>query len=186
MEHGKTVFLRESIQDLLSFLEQVPEGAYRFESRPGRSIGKHVRHCVNHLEALAEAMLASQRRRTESTAESIIVNYDTRVRDSRVETDKEFAQLRLRNLSSTFEALMATSADYPVKLRFVRQADPTVWDSVESTLGREIHYTVLHNTHHLALIREICERLGCEQAIPENSIKAKSTLLFELEPSKSH
>jgi hypothetical protein len=105
----------------------------------GSSIGQHFRHIVDFYGCLSRD--ASNGR----------VDYANRERDTRVETEPEYAANilqgfynKLKNLDEN--AMLEVVADFSSDLNETRPV-------VLSTIGREMMYAYDHAVHHLAMIK---------------------------------
>jgi hypothetical protein len=100
------------------------------------TIGHHVRHIIELFQCL------------EKGYDSGIVNYEKRKRDYKIETDKEFATILLKDIYTCIEKpnreLILEAEDY---------CDSVETMSVPSNYYREVVYNLEHTIHHMALIR---------------------------------
>lgn len=111
------------------------------------SLGGHVRHCLDHVEALLAGI------------DSGTIDYDRRARGTAVETDRRAARAAIRWLCERLTQLDVCVADHPVQLTALTTADG---DAVQvgSTIGRELVFVLSHTIHHNALIAAMCITLG--------------------------
>jgi uncharacterized damage-inducible protein DinB len=132
------------------------------------SIGAHVRHSLDHVEAIRHA------RRTG------VVDYDTRVRGTAVEGDRSAA---LRAIHDHAEALSKWQPDdllLDVAMSVLLSADgPPLM--VRTTLGRELAFAVNHTIHHNAMLAAMVATLGGQA--PERFGYAPSTVRYLREQS---
>ena len=114
----------------------------------GASIGQHVRHCIDHYEALAKGISASR------------FDYDDRARSVHVECDRDVAVKQVRGLLAELTPVLE-SADLATVVH-VRTASSTSGDIPwqRSSLGRELQFVVSHTTHHVAMIAASCRVRG--------------------------
>lgn len=119
----------------------------RRERSTSGSIGSHVRHCLDHVEALERALARG------------VCCYDDRVRGSATEDDPAIAcarleacQLRLTNLDPD---LLLT----PLTLSARIDTDGLTVRA-RTTVGREIAFVISHTIHHAALIAVLLEDMG--------------------------
>lgn len=129
----------------------------------GSSIGKHVRHSLEFVEALLKG------RETE------IVSYDRRERNLLYEKSPIAASERLVELTSI---LCARTWSGPMRLSYT--ADPYSGEEgrTESFWERELLYVQEHTIHHDAMIRIALEHLGTKD-VPKSFGFAFSTIQFE-------
>jgi uncharacterized damage-inducible protein DinB len=129
------------------------------------SIGEHVRHCLEHISALAGAT-ASQP-----------LSYDRRERGTAVERDPAEALRLIMRLQASVDRWGARSMDDPVCVTsLVTPAGESVtgW----STFGRELAYVNSHTIHHQALVAVLLEladlpvpdRLGLAPSTPRRAV----------------
>jgi len=122
------------LNELSLLLHKLHSGDYTHKSAMlgDTSIGQHVRHIIELTQSLLQGY-------TEG-----IVNYDARKRDIQIETEKDFAQHCIRQLSSSLYR-----PDKPLLL--VQGNDMA--NTVSSYYYRELMYNTEHTIHHKALIR---------------------------------
>lgn len=147
------LLLRQA-RDLLESLpaDHYPEGAPPlFPS----SIGSHIRHVLDHYDSILK----------NSTG---VIDYYRRQRDPATENDPKEA---LRRISAVMESCRGISPVPHLRLR-ASLSDETI--TIETTLERELLFSISHTLHHFALIAQICRHFG--QAIPEEFGVAPSTL----------
>jgi hypothetical protein len=127
------------------------------------SIGSHVRHALDHLEAafLFEDFAA--------------LNYDLRARGTPVETDRDAALAKIDELLHTLQDLPARREGRSLTLQALVSAEGGAV-SVESTAERELLFVFSHTLHHNALIRVMVELLGGH--VPERFGYAPATLAY--------
>lgn len=140
----------------------------QYTAKPGRiansSIGCHVRHCLDHVNALLEGIEAS------------VLDYDERQRGTNIEHDRHAAfelivrmEDRLRGIDS---ACMSRSLSVKVMPKLHGAALST-----SSSVGREMAFTQSHTIHHGAIIAMTCKILGAE--VPEGFGYAPSTIAHQ-------
>lgn len=134
------------LEKCLDLVKLVPKRCYT-QTEPGKgSIGSHVRHNLDFVDA----MLCGS-----STGS---IDYSDRGRDSRTEKDKAFAAWRIR---STILAVKAIEGKDSASLVSVRsESIPERWHC--SSLSRELEFVHSHMVHHHALINERLVGLGLE------------------------
>ncbi len=128
-------------------------------------IGKHIRHILDMYQCFL-------------MFEDGSIDYDDRERDTRLETDREYAIEKARELidrleslrnSAVVESLSVSSNEGP------NTAGISPWCS--SSLVRELQYLASHTVHHYAIIAMILRILG--HGCPEHFGVAPSTILYE-------
>ncbi|KAJ3186259.1 hypothetical protein HDU85_007699 [Gaertneriomyces sp. JEL0708] len=149
------------------------------KSVPKSTIGKHVRHVLDHFRILltevsnqagpVQRLEVMQGKRSPSStsngnaaaeveSQAIILNYDSRKRDPDVEEDVAGALLAIERIR---QSLLRTAAsrlplDTPIALYATIDSKNGADVPLASTLGREIWFVCHHAIHHAALIRAIC------------------------------
>jgi len=109
------------------------------------SIGAHVRHNLNFVEAVIAGI----------TSRSI--DYANRSRDRRIETERLAAVAKIDELIARIESI---SLDLAMPLTITSEIDVAI--SHSSSLGRELEFVISHTIHHHALIKERLQHLGIE------------------------
>jgi uncharacterized damage-inducible protein DinB len=111
------------------------------------SIGGHVRHCLDHVEALERAL------------DRGVCCYDDRVRGTAVEDDPAVACARLAACRMRLAALDPAMLARPLALS-ARISTDGVTVHAPSTVGREVAFVISHTVHHAALVAVLLEDLG--------------------------
>ena len=109
------------------------------------TVGAHLRHNINFVEAILDGAMSG------------VIDYATRTRDRRIETERSFASWKLRSM---IEALEKVPMDLAEPMTVISEIDPKLRH--RSTLGRELEFVVSHTVHHFALIKERLEGDGIE------------------------
>jgi uncharacterized damage-inducible protein DinB len=113
------------------------------------SIGSHVRHCLDHVEAFLSA------------ASSGVLDYDHRRRGTIVESEPLAALRKMRDLRSRLESLEMGALSRMVTVRaLLDPSSPPI--EAPSSLGRELAYVVSHTTHHNAIVGFLVRAVGGE------------------------
>lgn len=126
------------------------------------SIGGHVRHCLDHVRSLIDAIDTGQ------------INYDHRCRGTSVESSTQAALTQIDEFVQSLDAIENVDRlDAPLRMTVLLSADepPVV---VRSTVGRELAYVLAHTIHHNALIAAMVKTLG--GSLPERFGYAPSTI----------
>ncbi|MES2616913.1 MAG: hypothetical protein V4613_03490 [Bacteroidota bacterium] len=122
------------------------------------TIGSHTRHIIEFYKQLVKA------------EENGNIDYDSRERNTAIESDKAMA---LHNIDSIISYFQSSTFDF--SLIYTVTTNHTVYSS---SLGRELTYLAEHTVHHLALIRLIAEADGYEFNKTEKFGIAESTQRF--------
>jgi uncharacterized damage-inducible protein DinB len=150
----------------ISLLEQIDDTLYTHVDQQifRTCVGTHMRHLLDFYTSFLTGLPTGR------------IDYDTRIRDTTVERDRNAALVRLHAISSALNGL--TLADRNMQL-YARQdssaeaSDPDAWG--QTSLVREMQALVSHTIHHYALIAVLLRRHGYEPS-PDFGV-APSTLL---------
>ena len=125
------------------------------------SIGGHVRHCLDHVEALLRGVGDG------------LLDYDRRERGTDVERSRTAALETIRRQERQLLDFPWPDGRSPLRLSVLLSPDapPAV---VLSSLGRELAFALSHTIHHGALIAVMAKLLGV--AVPADFGYAPSTL----------
>jgi len=124
------------------------------------SVGGHVRHCLDHVEALL------------AIAANGTLNYDQRERGTEIETNRQAALDAIDRQARTLLTIPIHERR-PLRLTaLVSNSLPPV--TVETTVGRELVFVLSHTIHHNALIAVMARTLGVP--VPDGFGYAPSTL----------
>ena len=127
------------------------------------SIGAHIRHNLDFVNALLNGIV--ERR----------IDYNTRPRDPRVESDRDYAA---EQLSFACRRVRSLTTDLLASLVMVRsEVNEDIWHA--SSVSREIEYLHSHTVHHYAVIARLMADAG-KAAIKSLGV-APSTLRFRAE-----
>lgn len=149
------------IKDLLNGLK-AEQFNRKLEILSDASIGQHVRHILEFYQCLFNGN------------ENRVVNYDSRKRDLKLETDLQFAT---ETIEEIVNALLEVKGDFPVT--FI--ADYSVQEnqqatSIQSSFFRELAYNLEHSIHHQALIKVAITEMQLGSLVKENFGYAPSTI----------
>lgn len=126
-------------------------------------VGVHFRHCLDYYRCFL-AGLPSRR-----------IDYDARLRDPQLETDRRIGMERIDQLSQQLHSAAELDADLRLLISVDNPAGEhrdLLWSP--STLMRELQSLISHTVHHYALIAMLLRSRGCEPD-PEFGV-APSTL----------
>ncbi len=113
---------------------------------PRGTIGAHVRHSLDHVEALLDGVRTG------------LIDYDARHRGTPVERDRPSATERIDVLNARLSRF-TYSMDLPIRVQACIKVDsPPV--EVASTVGRELLFVLSHTIHHQAMIAYTAARLN--------------------------
>lgn len=131
-------------------------------------IGRHFRHIIEHYFSFLET-------------DGLLIDYDARERNVRLETDRQFMIDRLGFVISGLQkfANEPQLLDNAITVRSNEGIGEENSPLSKSTYRRELQFLISHTVHHYALIGLILQTMGY---IPDESFGvAPSTLKYELE-----
>lgn len=140
------------------------------DSKNTSSIGKHIRHVLDHYSCFKNG-LALQK-----------INYDHRVRDPRIENDPDFA---IENIFDICRSLVDLKEKFSEKpnissdpLIVCCSSSPHQPECIEtiSTIGRELSFLQSHAVHHFALIKLLLQ--DSKLSVDENFGIAATTVNY--------
>jgi hypothetical protein len=168
------------LEQCAAFVREIPDAAYAAEATTvqGGTIGKHLRHVLDHYAA---ALDASGLDAAASDPHPPEIDYDHRERDVPMESSRAAALARLGAVRARIESIdgapsCAAVLDTPVRVRVMVAGDGAE-TSLRSTLGRELAFATHHAVHHQAMMKTIAGEFGI-QAAPDFG-RAPSTLCHE-------
>lgn len=128
-------------------------------------IGAHLRHVIEHYEALLQPRLPG------------VIDYDERPRDRELQTNPDVALRRLHALLRRLEDRTAADLDAAVRVRGRGGLAGEFGFAVSSSVGRELVFVTSHAIHHYALLRPHCMQHGI--AIAADFGRAPATVAHE-------
>jgi hypothetical protein len=155
------------LEQCAAFIESIPEAVYTADATTirGGTIGKHVRHSLDHFAAALGGRAGAEP-----------VDYDHRARNVPMETERASALAAIRSMQSQIATLDDQSMCAGVRIRVMLASDGSE-AVLPSTLVREIAFATHHAIHHNAMMKTIAAEFGLE--VGEQFGKAPSTLNFE-------
>jgi hypothetical protein len=128
-------------------------------------IGAHLRHVIEHYEALLQPK------------EPGVVDYDQRPRDRELQINPSVALRRLRALLRRLNDCTGADIDVPVQVRGRGGFAADFGFAVGSSVARELVFVASHAIHHYALLKPHC----MQHRIPVSAEfgRAPSTLAHE-------
>ena len=140
--------LASTLHDLAQAIRPLTSADFtRRDRATSGSIGSHVRHCLDHVEALERAIVRG------------VCCYDDRVRCTFVEEDPGTACGQLAACHTRLLALDPALLGRPLSLSARLTADGFTIEA-SSTVARETAFVVSHTVHHAALIAMLLEDMG--------------------------
>ncbi|KAF9557884.1 hypothetical protein CPC08DRAFT_639746 [Agrocybe pediades] len=132
---------------------------------PGSTIGKHLRHARDHYTLLLDCIQSAPPR---------VLSYDTRIRNTPMETSREGARTALLETIKRLEEVVPTAK---FEEEITLHAITPHMHSFQTTIGRELWFASLHCVHHWSMVRVISGELGIQLA--EDFGFAPSTLVYQ-------
>ena len=149
------------IKDLLSGLTK-KQYSNKLEILTNASVGQHVRHILEFYQCL----LAGNDTKT--------VNYDSRQRDLKIETDLFIAK---KTIDDIINALLDVKNDFPVSFTANYSFDnEDKSEIINSSFYRELAYNLEHSIHHQALIKVAITEMKLSRLVKETFGFAPSTI----------
>lgn len=150
-----------------SFVAALPDPVFTADSSRirGGTIGKHVRHILDHYDAILVGVEAEA-----------VIDYDHRERDVPMEARRAAAVENITRARHQLMSLTPPQLDGPARIRVMLAADGSETELL-STVARELAFATHHAVHHHAMIRAIAEEHGVAPGAEFG--KAPSTLNYE-------
>lgn len=145
------------LNQLSELLQQLDDAQYgrRLPLLSNASLGQHTRHLLEFFIELQNGY------------ENALVDYDRRQRDHAIETDRDVANEKIREICSGLgkpNKALALNVD-------------SCQDTIPSNYYRELVYNLEHTIHHMAIIRIGVQNMA-GPVLPESFGVAPSTLKF--------
>jgi len=160
MELQKAV--HDVFNQLADSLNRLDQDQYNYPCKnlSGNTVGQHVRHVIEMFQCLDKGWLTGE------------VDYEKRIRDRRIETDRFFAVDLLEEIT-----LQISKEDKSLSLLTYYDEQRTEPEKINTNYYREIAYNLEHTIHHMALIRIGLRELG-DIAVDDSYGVASSTLKY--------
>lgn len=111
-------------------------------------IGSQFRHCIDFYHCLLQGYPEGK------------VNYSARLRDARVETDREHAAQQAEQVVQALASMRPEDAGLEIQVRSDVRVDSADWVWSRSTVHRELQFLASHTIHHHALIVSLLRLQG--------------------------
>ncbi|KAJ1647337.1 hypothetical protein J3B02_005387 [Coemansia erecta] len=171
-EHQLIDGARKCLERLRITIQPLDDPTYTRESQalPGSTIGKHVRHIIEHFTLLIQAINSKQ---------PVTVNYAARHRNKDIETHVESGMDAILDVSDPqlticLELLESDYLSLHTPIRVIDTLPSGVESALMSTLGRELWFCTHHMIHHNAVIASLLYEAG--HAPPPEFAYAPSTV----------
>lgn len=144
----------EIIEQARAFLCELSQFEYQQVIKPhfSSSAGAHMRHIVDHYQALRHGMVTGE------------VDYNLRNRDSDVENDPQEALAAWKDIENWLRQISVQELDKTivVKSEVSLSAEQTL--TCASSLGRELMFVASHAIHHYSLLAIVRSLQGGKSA----------------------
>jgi len=161
---AKTVLL-QAVDLLDNYLVSDQQLTVQSSFMPGSTIGKHLRHARDHFVLLIACILNHPPR---------VLSYDTRIRDTPMETSRADARTALMDTIKQLEKVIPTT-NFQEQISL--HAITPHLHSFQTTIGRELWFASLHCVHHWSMVRVIAAELGLK--LTDDFGFAPSTLVYQ-------
>jgi hypothetical protein len=141
------------------------------ESLGNSSMGQHLRHTLEFFICLKQGV------------EQGTVNYDKRLHDKLIETDRSIA---LGAIATITEFVQSHPENKSLRLEVGYDLNREVYTSVDTNVLRELVYNIEHAVHHMAIMK-----IGIREAAPYVTLPfdfgiAASTIRYQETSTVSH
>ncbi|WP_299235015.1 DinB family protein [uncultured Halomonas sp.] len=139
---------RCSLHQLETLLLEITPLAYRhgFDAEGRQTLGRHVRHILDHYRALLEGIDGS------------CIDYEARVRESELEQEPAVALEWLGQIRARL-TMLGEHASTPLQLKYPIDEEGEAL-LLTTSLARELAFLTSHTVHHMALLRVLAQQLG--------------------------
>jgi len=155
----------QKLEEVRKLIQEIPDGLYleKAEIISDSTIGQHFRHIIEFYLAIINVK-----------GETIC--YDDRIRDLRIETDKEFA---LEVISKITGRIFKLNSNHGIVLRanYGEKVNEIIY--LSSSLHRELAYALDHCIHHLAIIKIAISQTLWKIKLDPNLGVAPSTIRYK-------
>lgn len=152
-------------EQLCHSVESLTDEQYCFPSAvlSQATVGQHLRHIIEFFQELNKGY------------ETGLVNYDRRIRDHRIETDRFFAIQKLREI---IDGLPRPDKDLTLTASLTQEDISQL--NFKTNYNRELLYNLEHTVHHMAFIRTGIEAVSVIQlpiqfGIAESTLQSRKT-----------
>ena len=160
------IFIQQGIDLLSDISDELYSKNNTQYSKSG--IGRHFRHIIEHYYSFIQT-------------DGVIVDYDDRERNLRLETDRIYMIESLKEVIDSLKALENNpeKLDQLVQVRSNEGIGEENSSVSSASLRRELQFLISHTVHHYALIGLILQTMGY---VPDETFGvAPTTLKFEME-----
>lgn len=154
------------LHQAVSLLKEIQTENYQLAMQPhlSGSIGKHIRHVIDHYLALEQGLVDG------------LVDYNQRHRNSNIEASPSVALDSLNAIINWLENITSEQLENSVTVRSEVSISETLNIQCHSTLAREILFVSSHAIHHFSLISVARSLQGYE--VPQYFGYAPATISY--------
>lgn len=134
--------LEDGIKLISQLTNQQFQETYPFSTS---GIGPHFRHVYDHYGSFLNGI------------QRCFVSYESRERDTKIETDVKVAIRHFNDVILTLQTLSEDDVNTVFQLETVHDDERY---PIHTTLGRELQFLLSHTLHHFAIIRMMVVSLG--------------------------
>jgi len=128
----------EAVDQALEVVGSISDVAYQSRVDGRSQPGAHIRHVLDHYQALRDGFSSG------------LVDYDCRTRQSEVETNRQIAEQELLDAKKWLLSLGEESVAVKVKSEVSLCECCTI--TIDSDSARELLYVLNHTVHHMAYV----------------------------------
>ncbi|CAO1629504.1 unnamed protein product [Sympodiomycopsis kandeliae] len=145
------------------------------KSVAGSTVGKHLRHVLDHFRLFLDQVEGSLGNQTTDLA---VVDYDRRARSVPIETSVEAAYEEFSRTRDRIANFLSSPNGSILDRSILLHATTPILQEFTTTIGRELWFITLHSIHHYALARVILNELGVAEGVSKEFGVAPSTLVY--------
>jgi uncharacterized damage-inducible protein DinB len=154
------------LSQLTDFVEQIEERDFTrpSETLGNSTIGQHLRHTLEFFICF------------EQGCNNGVINYDKRLHDKLIESDKRVA---LHTLTHILNFVQLLDRERELKLEVGYDPNLEEFITIKTTLQRELVYNIEHAVHHMAIIKIGVGEIAPYVSLPHDFGIAVSTIRYK-------
>ena len=114
------------------------------------SVGGHIRHSLDHFNAIIAATKQTEHK---------LADYDTRKRNTDIETNR---QLALEAVNQLLETITTLNFEENIEISFIGDDKTFTTFTLPSYVGRELSFASHHAIHHMSMVKLIMQAMQYE------------------------
>jgi hypothetical protein len=134
----------------------LPDSAFAGEGGASKPVGPHFRHVLEHYSCFFDGF---DRAEIDAIA---VIDYDSRARESALETDRGVAAARIDQLIASLIGLDGAHLDRQARARLESGLGEDADQWSRTSVRRELHFLLSHTVHHYALIGLLLAQRGID------------------------